>query len=455
MSDDTDEGLSRELGLLSALTIGVGVMVCAGIFVLPASVAESAGPAAMLAFVLAGFIASFTALSISELSTAMPKAGGAYYYVNDALGPLFGCIAGWGNWVGLTAAVAFYLIGFGSYADMLVSVPGLEVGILELDPAQVVALGAGACFLGLNFVGTQETGRVQIAIVVVLIVALGGFAANGLLEIDSANLHPFAPEETGGWLAIFPAAALVFVSYLGFAEIATAAEEIEDPDRNLPLAVIGSLVFATVLYAVVMLVLVGVVPYRQLIGHGELAVLEVGRELVGTPGMVALTTAGLLAMASSANASILASSRINFAMARDRLMPSAFSKVHSTFETPYRSIAVTAGLVTAFILAGDIEILAKAGSVLHLIVYGMLNVALIIYREADEESYQPSFEAPGYPYTPILGAVFSFGLIGFMETIEILMSLGFVLFGLIWYVVYARHHARHRGVLARLLESDQ
>lgn len=454
MPDPSDD-LSRELGLLSALTIGVGVMICAGIFVLPASVAKSAGPAAPLAFVLAGIIASFTALSISELSTAMPKAGGAYYYINDALGPLFGSIAGWGNWVGLAAAVAFYLIGFGSYTDMLLPIPSLDLGVFALESAQVAALGAGAFFLGLNFVGTQETGRVQIVIVLVLVVVLGGFAANGLIAIEPANLEPFFPEDTGGWSAVFPAAALVFVSYLGFAEIATAAEEIEKPDENLPMAVLGSLVFVTVLYAVLMFVLVGVVPYQELSGHGELAVLEVGRELVGTPGMVALTAAGLLAMASSANASILASSRINFAMARDRLMPSALSEVHSRFETPYRSIALTAVLVVVFVLIGEIETLAKAGSVLHLIVYGMLNVALIVYRESDDETYQPSFEVPAYPYIPVLGIVFSFGLIGFMATIEIVFSLVFVTFGLFWYVIYARHHTSKHGVVGWFSSSDE
>lgn len=136
--DETD--LSRELGLLSALTIGVGVMICAGIFVLPAPAAEMAGPAAAAAFVLAGGIGAFTALSISELSTAMPRAGGAYYYVNDALGPLFGSVAGWGNWFGLAAAVAFYLIGFGSYAAMLVPIPALEIGAYGLSAPQVAAL---------------------------------------------------------------------------------------------------------------------------------------------------------------------------------------------------------------------------------------------------------------------------------------------------------------------------
>ena len=443
--DETD--LSRELGLLSALTIGVGVMICAGIFVLPAPAAEMAGPAAAAAFVLAGGIGAFTALSISELSTAMPRAGGAYYYVNDALGPLFGSVAGWGNWFGLAAAVAFYLIGFGSYAAMLVPIPALEIGAYGLSAPQVAALLTGMFFIGLNYVGTEETGNVQIVIVVVLVTVLGGFTVFGTGHIDPSNLRPFAPAETGGWMSIFPTAGLVFVSYLGFGEIATAAEEIKDPGRNLPIAVIGSLLFAILLYALFMLVLLGTVPYEEVAGFGGVAVLEVAERLLGETGSAVVAFAGLLAMASSANASILASSRINFAMSRDRIVPDSLQMVHPRFKAPYRSVLLTGGLVVVFILIGDIEVLAKAGSVLHLIVYGLVNLALLVYREVSVEGYDPEFKIPLYPYVPVLDAIFSFGLIAFMAPVEVLMSVAFVAFGTVWYVLYARKHTEGRGML--------
>ncbi|APW98492.1 cationic amino acid transporter [Halobiforma lacisalsi AJ5] len=447
------EELSRELGLLSAFAIGVGVMVCAGIFVLPASVAATAGPAAAVSFVLAGFIAAFTALSISELGTAMPKAGGAYYYINDALGPLFGSIAGWGNWIGLAAAVAFYLIGLGSYTAILLPVPAVELGFYVLSPSQVIALLAGLFFISINYLGAEETGTVQIAIVIVLVTVLGGFTLLGSVRVDPANLRPFAPPETGGWSGVFPATALVFVSYLGFAEINTAAEEIENPGRNLPVAVIGSLVFATLLYVLLMIVLMGVIPYEDVIEFGDVAVVRAAERLFGPLGLVALTVAGLLATASSANASILASSRINFAMARDRIIVPELNEVHPRFETPYRSIMLTGIFVIAFVLIGDIEVLAKAGSVLHLIVYGLLNLALIVYRETDVEGYDPDFEAPLYPLVPVLGTLFSFGLIAFMASIEIVLSVLFVVFGVLWYVVYARTTTRQKGILARYLET--
>lgn len=435
---DSSEELSKELGMMSALAIGVGVMICAGIFVLPAPAVEEAGPAAVAAFVLAGFVSSFTALSISELGTAMPKAGGAYYYINDSLGPMFGSVAGWGNWIGLAASVAFYLIGLGSYTTIFIDVPAVSLGVFVLSPAQLVALLAGFFFVGVNIVGTRETANLQIGLVILLIVILGVFAGIGLFNLDPDNLRPFAPVETGGWGAIFPAAALVFVTYLGFAEINTAAEEIRNPSRNLPLAVIGSLVIVTILYALLIAVMTGVAGYQSVIAYGDVAVVNIAEELLGTTGRIALLLAGLLAMASSSNASILASSRINFAMGRDGIVPKQLNKLHSRFETPYRSIGLTGLLVLGLILIGDIKILAKAGSVLHLIVYGLLNVALIVYRETDAEDYEPDFRIPLYPIVPILGALFSFGLIAFVSLVEILLTIVFVAFGFGWYFFYVR-----------------
>lgn len=445
MSDD--EGLSKDLGLLSALTIGIGVMIGAGIFVLPAPAAEAAGPAAAAAFALGGVISAFTALSISELGTAMPKAGGGYYYINDALGPLFGSIAGWGNWLGLAAAVAFYLIGLGSYASVFIPVPTLDLGVYALSAKQVGALVAGLFFLGINYYGAEETGKLQIVIVLILVAIVSGFTIIGFTQLDPSNLRPFAPADTGGWVAVFPATALVFVTYLGFAEINTAAEELKNPGRNLPIAVIGSLAIVTIMYVLVILTVMGVVPYQDVVGFGDIAVARIAELMIGPVGLAALTFAGLLATASSANASILASSRINFAMGRDGIVTKKLNKVHPEYMTPYRSIAVTGGLIVTFIFIGDVKVLAKAGSVLHLIVYGLLNFALIVYRETDVVEYDPDFKAPGYPVVPLLGGVLSFGLIAFMAPIEILLSAGFVVFGVVWYGAYARNTAEKRGAL--------
>ena len=400
-----------------------------------------------------GIIALFTAMSASELGTAMPKAGGSYYYVNHALGPLFGSIAGWGNWMGLAFASAFYTLGFGEYLATFLPVPSVSLGVLTLSASQLGALAAGSLFVAVNYVGAKETGRLQNIIVVTLVAILTVFSVLGMLQGDFSTLRPFFPEETGGAAAVLPATALVFVSFLGFAKITTVAEEIKNPGRNLPLAVIGSVVIVTLMYGVIMVMLMGVVNW-DVLGASKTPVLDVaevafGRFGLGALGVGLLTFAGLLATASSANASILASSRINFAMGRDKLVSSWLNQIHDQFTTPYRSIAITGGIIIAFIFVGDVKTLAKAGSVLHLIVYGLLNLALIVMREADVPEYDPDFEVPLYPVVPILGTVTSFGLIAFMKPIEVGMALLFVVGGVVWYFVYARSRADKQGVLSR------
>ena len=455
----SDQELAKDLGPLAALTIGVGTMIGAGIFVLPGQAAAAAGPAVALSFVAGGVISLFTAMSASELGTAMPKAGGSYYYVNHALGPLFGSIAGWGNWMGLAFASAFYTLGFGEYLATFLPIPDLALavgplGTVGLTAYQVGALAAGLVFIGVNYVGAKETGRLQTIIVVLLVGILTLFSVLGFLQADLSTLRPFFPAETGGAGAILPGTALVFVSFLGFAKITTVAEELKDPGRNLPLAVIGSVLIVTTMYAIIMVVLMGVINWKQLAPEFTttpvLDVAEVAFGAVGlaTVGVGLLTFAGLLATASSANASILASSRINFAMGRDKLVSAALNDVHPRFATPYRSIAVTGAIIVAFIVLGDVKTLAKAGSVLHLIVYGLLNVALIVMRQADTPEYQPEYEIPLYPVVPILGALTSFGLIAFMQPIEIILAIGFVLFGVVWYFVYARSRTDKQGILS-------
>jgi len=456
MSAD-DEELAKDLGLLSALTIGVGTMIGAGIFVLPGQAAAAAGPAVAISFVVGGVISLFTALSASELGTAMPKAGGSYYYVNHALGPLLGSVAGWGNWMGLAFASAFYTLGFGEYLATFLPLPALMLGPVGLSEFQLGALLAGAAFIGVNYVGAKETGSVQIVIVTILVGILTLFSVLGFLQADVSTLRPFFPAETGGAAAILPATGLVFVSFLGFAKITTVAEELKNPGRNLPLAVVGSVLIVTVMYAIIMVVLMGVVNWRQLGPEftttpvRDVAEIAFGAIGIAAVGVGLLTFAGLLATASSANASILASSRINFAMGRDKLISDKLNAIHPRFATPYRSIAVTGGLILLFIVIGDVKTLAKAGSVLHLIVYGLLNLALIVMREADVPEYQPDFEAPLYPFVPILGAVTSFGLIAFMEPVEIGLSLVFVAGGLVWYLAYARNKADKRGILSQYI----
>jgi amino acid transporter/nucleotide-binding universal stress UspA family protein len=424
-------------------------MIGAGIFVLPGPGTAMAGPAIAISFFIGGLVAMLTALTASELGTAMPKAGGGYFFVNKALGPIFGSVVGWGNWMGLAFASAFYAIGFGSYMTGWLPLPELSLGVMKLAPEQLGALGAGGFFIAVNYIGAKETGRLQNIIVVTLVGILAVFIVSGVPSMDLGKMQPIAPE---GWDAVLPATALVFVSFLGFAKITTVAEEIREPGKNLPLAIIGSVAMVTIIYVIVLVMMTSVTdtPLNEL---GEVAVVEVGRKTLGVTGVIALTVGGLLATASSANASILASSRINFAMGRDGLVSNWLNDIHERFATPHRSILVTGIAILLFIVIGDIKVLAKAGSVLHLIVYGCINISLLVMRTADPDDYNPDFRVPFYPITPILGAITSFGLIAFMAPIEIMLSVAFVVGGIAWYLLYARHHTNKQGVLTNLILS--
>ncbi|MFD1598973.1 amino acid permease [Halobellus rarus] len=457
----SEDELAKDLGLVSAMTIGIGTMIGAGIFVLPGVAANAAGPIVVVSFVVGGVIAMVNALSVSELGTAMPKAGGGYYYINKSLGPMFGSIAGMGDWMGLAFASAFYCIGFGQYLAVFVGLP--EIGFL--NPIQLGALIAGLIFVTVNYIGAKETGGIQTVIVFVLLSILTVFALAGFFSFDYQTLAGSGGLTPQGSGVILPATALVFVSFLGYAKIATVAEELKNPGRNLPIAIIGSVAIVTVIYAILVTTMLGIIPWPELSQDAPVAqAAEIAfPSSIGPVGGVAgaaaavMTVGALLATASSANASILASARINFAMGRDKIVTNWLNEIHPNYATPYRSILVTGALIIVFIafLGRDIEVLAKAASVLHLIVYALMNVGLIVFREADVPEYDPDFRVPLYPLTPILGAVLSLGLVAFMDSLEIALSGGFVVVAVAWYFVYARNKTPHQGVLSDYIRTRE
>ncbi|MFP4188510.1 MAG: amino acid permease [Halobacteriales archaeon] len=462
----TDDELAKDLGLLSALTIGIGTMIGAGIFILPGVASREAGPLVIASFLIGGTIAMINAFAVAELGTAMPKAGGAYYWINRALGPLFGTVSGMGDWMGLAFASAFYCIGFGGYLSVLLedavvslpavgtlslALPTVDLFLFTLTDVQIGALIAAAIFVGVNYIGAKETGGVQTVIVTLLLGILTLFAVAGFLSFDYSTLFAdgVSPQ---GYGAILPGTALVFVAFLGYAKIGTVAEEMKNPGRNLPIAVIGSVATVMVIYAVLVAIMIGVVPWDEL--SKDTPVSQVAEIVfvgpLGVAGLGLITFAALLATASSANASILASARINFAMGRDKLVTDWLNEIHPRFTTPYRSIAVTGTVIFLFVAWGSVESLAKAASVLHLVVYALMNVALITFRESGVE-YDPDFRVPLYPVTPILGAVLSLGLIYFMAPIEQQLGFLFVAGAVVWYFVYARRNTEKEGILTEYI----
>jgi amino acid transporter/nucleotide-binding universal stress UspA family protein len=342
------------------------------------------------------------------------------------------------------------MVGFGEYVRAIFGLTGpLALGSLAVSPVKVAALIAAAFFVLVNYVGAKETGRLQNVIVVLLVAILAVFTVVGALRADPANLPAGR-----GITPMMTTTGLIFVSYLGFVQITSVAEEIKDPDKNLPRAVIGSVLLVTGIYALVLFTMSaavesGFIAEQQLAGN--IAVVEVGRLLLGPAGAVALLVGGLLATASSANASILASSRINFAMGRDSIVTPSINQIHHRFGTPYRAIAITGGLILLFIAAGSVELLATLGSVLHLIIYGLLNLALIVMREADVAGYEPSYRVPLYPITPLAGTILSFALIGFISPVVVGLSAILVVGAILWYLGYARSRTTVQGALSEFI----
>jgi amino acid transporter/nucleotide-binding universal stress UspA family protein len=450
MSDGNQE-LARDLGFLEAYTIGLGTMIGAGIFVLPSIAANQAGPASMISFFLGGTVSLLAALSLSELATGMPKAGGSYYYVNRALGPFFGSIVGWGMWAGLTFASAFYMIGFGQYL-----LPGLGqyVGFLagwgDLG-ITVAALVMAALLTGVNYYGVKETGALQNVIVLTLVGLIVAFLGFGLLsEPAIAEFNPY------GWASVAATIGTVYVTFIGFEVIATSAEEIKNPSRNLPLAMIAAVVTPTLMYVGVMYVSTGTLSL-DVLADSRIPVADVATEFLGSIGALLMIVGAVLATVSSANASILSAARVNFAMGRDRILVNWLNEVHDRFRTPYRSIAAT-GIITLVLIAVGVGVgtLAEVASFMYLVTYALVHVAVVVLRRADPEPYDPSFRIPSalYPVVPILGFVACLAILVQMNPIVQGTGVVIVVLGIAWYVVYARDRALSESLVGEAIAPE-
>lgn len=432
---DHGGALERGLGFWSALTIGVGTMIGAGIFLLAGTAVERAGPAAILAYVFAGAVCVITAASAAELATGMPTSGGDYYFVSRSLGPAFGAISGIGIWLSLTVAIAFYLVGMGEFLAQLAP--------LEPDVAAVIGL---VVLTLVNLIGAKQSGGTQVVIVVLLTLILGVFVVGAAFSIEGSNLTPFAPLGMG---PVLPTTALIFVSFLGFVKIAAVAEEIENPSRNLPMTLIGSVVAVTVLYVLIVAVIAGIFSQRE-VGAVSDPLTAAARQVFGSAGGRVLLVAGFLATLSSANASILASSRINLAMARDRMFPRWLAAIEPRLLTPYRAILCTSALALAcLLLLPNLEELAKIASSLQLYSYAALNVGAVVLRVAGPAWYRPTFRTPGFPVVQGIAALSCLAIIGFSGTVAQLAVLGLILVSLLWFSLWGRTRVQIEHALPR------
>ncbi|MBZ6496955.1 amino acid permease [Natrinema longum] len=422
--------LERDLGLFAVVAISIGAMIGSGIFILPGLALKTAGPAVILAYLLAGVLVLPAALSKAEMATAMPEAGGTYIYIERGMGPLLGTIAGVGTWFSLSFKGALALVGGVPYLLYLFDLP-----------VKPVALVLAAVLVLVNLIGAKQTGRLQIAIVTVMLAAMVWFVVGGLSSTSSAYYDGFFSKGSDGLLA---ATGLVFVSYAGVTKIASVAEEVENPDRNIPLGILGSLSFTTLLYVLIVVVMVGVTP-PDLLSDSGVPMIHAAEATLAWPGVVAVIIAAVLALISTANAGILSSSRYPFAMARDKLAPPSLTEIHEKWGTPVQAITLTGAVMLLLIAFVPILQIAKLASAFQIIVFALVNGAVIAFREGNVGEYDPSFESPLYPWTQLFGIAGGFLLIGYMGTIPLIGAVVITVGSVLWYAYYARDRVQREG----------
>lgn len=415
--------LERSLNLTSVIAISIGGMLGSGIFVLPGLAAAKTGSSVWLAYLLAAVCILPAALSKSELATAMPASGGTYLYIERAFGPIFGTIAGIGLWLSLLLKSAFALVGFGAYLSVLANASS---GFMKY-----VAIFFLGIILLLNIFGVKKVGKVQIVIVSISVVTLSLVLIFGLPNVDPLLLDPFY---TNGKMGLVATVAFVYISYAGVTKVAAIAGEIKNPSKNLPRAMILSLLIMTFIYVSVAFALVGNIPMEQLSTdlHPIYTIAEItGGKIIG----YIAAFIGVITLISMANSGVLAASRFPFAMAMDKLLPEFMGKIHQKYLTPVASIILTCITMALVIMFLDVVKIAKLASAFMVMMFISVNICVVILRETSAQWYNPTYKAPLYPFVQIFGILSGIILLVFLGWLPMLAILTIVALG---YVIYLK-----------------
>jgi len=432
--------LRKELGVLAIFCIAAGAMISSGLFVLPGIAFAESGPSVILAYLLAGALAIPALFSKAELATAMPKAGGDYFFIERSMGGAFGTLGGMAAWLSLTLKTAFALVGMGSFAVLLF--PNMSV----LD-VKLLAIGLCVVFMAINLVGVKHAGRLQSWLVLGLLAALTYFVARGLPHVEAARFEPFMPEGSG---ALFATAGLVFVSYGGLTKAASVAEEARNPGRNIPLGMILAFIVVTVFYALATFVAVGTMDASTL-AASRTPLSSAAAGFAGTSGMVLMAVAAMAAFITTGNAGILSASRTPMAMSRDELLPAFLGRVNRRWGTPHYSVLVTGIIMIVAIAFLDLVTLVKFASTMKIILFLLVNLAVIMMRESRIQHYRPTFRSPFYPWVQGAGIIL-YGLLVFkMGLLPLVLTAVFFGGSLLWFVAYGGIHRQRDSALIQVV----
>jgi len=458
--------LSREMRLLDITMIGVGAMIGAGIFVLTGIAAGLAGPALLLVFLLNGIVTLFAAAAYAELGSAFHDAGGGYLWVKTGLKDPQGFMSGWMSWFAHAVACSLYAIGFAAYfkeALPLLGIPHLNLPFLPEE--KWLAVVVVTVFAYINYRGASETGGAGNIVTIAKILVLAVFIGFGIwVTIHRPDWRltftgNFMPNGMG---AVFMAMGLTFIAFEGYEIIAQCSEEVRAPERNVPRAVFLSLLIVVPIYLLVAFSALGAAPETgtpswQYLGKlKETALVEVAGQFFQGGGLLILF-GGLLSTMSALNATIYSSSRVSFAMGRDRNLPTWFGKVHPVRKTPHWAILASAALIAFMAAALPIEAVASASDIMFLLLFIQVQMVLIALRKK-RPNLRRGFKVPFVPVVPVVGIVLQLGLTVFLclySPLALLSAGIWIGLGLVVFFAYSRRRDRSYEQLVAVREAAE
>jgi APA family basic amino acid/polyamine antiporter len=450
------EKLKRSLGPVGLIIMGIGAIVGAGIFIVTGMASATSGPALILSFVIAGIACGFTALCYAEMASMITVTGGIYTYTHITMGEIWAWMIGWTGILQYIMAGSTVAIGWATYTsgffssmgfvlpDVITSSPLTGTGLINLPAFLIVALLTGVLVLG-----AKESARVNATIVTIKMIVILLFIVVGAQFINPSNYQPFAPH---GLTGVLQGAAMVFFAYIGFDTVASAAEEAKDPQRSLPIGIIGSLIVCSILYIIVTAVMNGMVNYSLFANNG--APVQLALELVGANWAMAIVTVGAIAgLTTVILVSLFVVPRLLFAMSRDNLLPKKLTKVHSKFKSPISSILVVgtaAAIISAFLpLEGIFELV----NISALSAFTFLAISVIILRK-ERPDIPRKFKCPLVPIIPFISIIACLGLITQLNFLTIEMFAVWLILGLLIYFLYRRHRLS-TNKMEELLDEEQ
>ena len=468
-------GLRRVLGPNQLIMLGVGAIIGTGIFVLTGqAAAANAGPAIVISMVLAGLTSVLAALCYSEFAASVPVAGSAYTYAYATLGEFVAWVIGWDLILEYALGAATVAVGWSgnfvtllgqlglSFPAALSAAPGTVVNVAGGDPITAVfnlpAVLITVAVTALLMFGVSESASVNSAIVIIKVAVVLIVIGAGAMFIDSANWHPFIPENTGhfgeyGWSGILRGAGVIFFAYIGFDAVSTSAQEARNPQRDMPRGILGSLAICTILYVLVSAVMVGLVPYKAMLNQPAplvIAIQAAADRAAGTSWEMAmaavkiLVTVGALAGLSSVMVvMMLAQPRIFLSMSKDGLMPQWAGRIHPRFHTPHVSTIVT-GVVVA--LASGLTGIGTLGTLVSigtLMAFVIVSLGIIVLRRTRPDLPRP-FKMPMVPLLPLLSAIVSLLLMMSLPWATWERLILWMVIGIVFYFLYGYRNSRLR-----------